>query len=61
VAGTLSQPHSQANNGCMDAQEMERVWHGSHRKGQAKMWQLAFVWCVLGLVSISVLMTSLPL
>jgi hypothetical protein len=45
----------------MDAQEMERVWHGRHRKEQAKIWSLAFVWCVLGLASVSVLMTALPL
>ena len=61
VSATLLPTVTRGKNGRMDAQEMERVWHGRHRKEQAKIWSLAFVWCVLGLVSVSVLMTALPL
>ncbi|MBB6403577.1 hypothetical protein [Arthrobacter sp. AZCC_0090] len=44
----------------MDANSMERVWHGAHRKAQAKNWSLYFVWAVLGLMSISVLIAAVP-
>ncbi|MFH5880446.1 hypothetical protein [Arthrobacter sp. NA-172] len=44
----------------MDANSMERVWHGSHRKVRAKNWSLIFVWAIFGLMSISVVIAAVP-
>ena len=60
VVGTLFALFRQEYLAAMDANSMERVWHGSHRKAQPKNWSLFFVWAVLGLMSISVLIAAVP-
>jgi hypothetical protein len=61
VAGTLFGPYRQENLAAMDANSMERVWHGAHRKAQEKKnWSLIYVWAILGIMSISVLIAAVP-
>ena len=35
----------------MDAHDMERVWHGSHRKSDRRNWSLYFALTLLGLIA----------
>ncbi|GAP58266.1 hypothetical protein AHiyo1_12930 [Arthrobacter sp. Hiyo1] len=58
VVGTLFGRYLQEYLAAMDANSMERVWHGAHRKAQEKNWSLIFVWVILGLMSISVLIAA---
>jgi hypothetical protein len=60
VAGTLFGRDGQEYLAAMDANSMERVWHGAHRKAQEKNWSLIFVWAILGIMSISVLIAAVP-
>lgn len=60
VVGTLFGRYRQEYLAAMDANSMERVWHGAHRRAQEKNWSLFFVWAILGLMTISVLIAAVP-
>jgi hypothetical protein len=60
VVGTLFGRYPQEYLAAMDANSMERVWHGAHRKAQEKNWSLIFIWAILGLMTISVFIAVVP-
>ncbi|OOP64087.1 hypothetical protein BMF89_04505 [Arthrobacter sp. SRS-W-1-2016] len=60
VVGTLFGRNRQEYLADMDANSMERVWHGAHRKAHEKNWSSIFVWAILGIMSISVLIAAVP-